>query len=117
MSWKMTVTTPNTRETNNEASTVMSSTGLCSGVGETEKLTNETASNLFSLHEMSATWSNTFLSEHSRTLICKGRIITTGIELLTDPMSKLVSINSVEDKFLEELLTTEAQVAPPKKIG
>ncbi|KAG9288559.1 hypothetical protein G9A89_003434 [Geosiphon pyriformis] len=115
MFWVTVVTTLGIGRTNNEASTAISSTELCSRVGKTTKLADKTANNLFSLCEMSATWLDTFSNKCSKTLTHKARIATSGIELLTDPMSILVLMNSVEDKFLGELLTTEAQVTPLKE--
>ncbi|KAG9287373.1 hypothetical protein G9A89_023745 [Geosiphon pyriformis] len=93
----------------------MSSTELCSEMGETIKLADKTASNLFSLCKILAIWSNTFLSECSRILTHKAKIVIIGIEPLTNLMPKLVSTNGVENKLLGELLITKAQVTLPKE--
>ncbi|KAG9298539.1 hypothetical protein G9A89_018898 [Geosiphon pyriformis] len=117
MFWKTTVTTLDTGRTNNKVSTIMFSTGLCLGVGGTVKLADKTASNLSSLCEMLATWSDTFSSEYLKTLIFKARIITASIKLSTESMLKLFLMNGIEYKFLGEPLTTEAQVVLPKETG
>ncbi|KAG9284531.1 hypothetical protein G9A89_014135 [Geosiphon pyriformis] len=115
--WELAVTTQGLEKMNDGVSTAMSNIGLCLGVGKTIKLADKTASNLFSLQEMLAIWSNIFSSERSRTLTHKAKIITADIKPLTNSMPKLISINSAKDKLLGEPLTTEAQVASLKETG